>query len=408
VVLVALVLVLVLTLSGVGPGAAAPARERTGPGTVVAQHRATGPSRLAPAGRATVLRYRTTSVAGRVVPATGLLLVPRRTPPRGGWPLVTYAHMTTGSADECAPTRSTRSSTELRRMTQGDAVARRLLRAGVAVARPDYEGLGVPGPHPYLMGESLATATVDLVRAARRFDHRIGRDWVAAGHSEGAVAALFTGRAGLRLPSYVRLRGVVAFTPVTRMDLLIQGLRHLPVAGPGIDGLVALAGLIIGGTSTMDPRLSWLLHHGGLSARAEALLPDLEDRCLVELTRHDSWGGLAPSEIVGRRGEEAVGRLLRVLRGQDVRTLHLRRGMPVRVDAGVLDAVAPLPLTEELVATYRSRGTAVTYRRWPTAGHSQVVEPENAVGPAVRWILARFGQASADTRTAATSRSRNR
>src|SRR5271156_2796158 len=38
-----------------------------------------------------------------------------------------------------------------------------------AIAATDYPGLGTPGPHPYLVGDSEARAVIDSVRAARSF-----------------------------------------------------------------------------------------------------------------------------------------------------------------------------------------------------------------------------------------------
>ena len=40
---------------------------------------------------------------------------------------------------------------------------------GYAIAATDYPGLGTPGPHPYLVGDSEARAVIDSVRAARSF-----------------------------------------------------------------------------------------------------------------------------------------------------------------------------------------------------------------------------------------------
>ena len=58
----------------------------------------------------------------------------------------------------------------------------RILQAGDVVVAPDYQGLGTPGPHPYLVGDAEATATLDEVRAARRLPPRTR----APGSSSGA------------------------------------------------------------------------------------------------------------------------------------------------------------------------------------------------------------------------------
>ena len=124
------------------------------------------PGQLDAAGQSLFVRCTTHNVFGDLALASGLVLLPA-TPvePAGQWPLVVYGHMTTGAADACAPTRGVPESSELRRMQQGDTLATALLNLGMVVARPDYEGLGEAGPHPYLRGDSLARAMRDMASA---------------------------------------------------------------------------------------------------------------------------------------------------------------------------------------------------------------------------------------------------
>ncbi|MEU4237707.1 lipase [Actinoplanes sp. NPDC026619] len=72
--------------------------------------------------------------------------------------------------------------------------------AGFAAVAPDYLGLGVgPGPHPWMDVPSETTASLDLLRAARVFAGRQGRELTrevyATGFSQGASAALGLARA---------------------------------------------------------------------------------------------------------------------------------------------------------------------------------------------------------------------
>ena len=55
----------------------------------------------------------------------------------------------------------------------------------------DYEGLGTPGVHPYLIGKSEGRSTLDIIRAARQLDSRIGTRIAITGHSQGGHAALW-------------------------------------------------------------------------------------------------------------------------------------------------------------------------------------------------------------------------
>src|SRR5205807_2575402 len=50
--------------------------------------------------------YRSTGVTDKPVAVSGLILAPSSPPPSGGFPVVAYAHGTTGIADACAPSKS--------------------------------------------------------------------------------------------------------------------------------------------------------------------------------------------------------------------------------------------------------------------------------------------------------------
>src|SRR5688572_10886009 len=93
------------------------------------------------------IRYGSTDVEGDGSTVGGLLAVPAGAPPPGGWPIVAYAHGTTGNADDCAP------SDDPTLAGVGSAVAA-LAAAGFVVVATDYEGIGTDGPHPYLNGPS--------------------------------------------------------------------------------------------------------------------------------------------------------------------------------------------------------------------------------------------------------------
>ena len=359
------------------------------PGTLVETHEADDFLHLDGAARTLFVRYTTVDVLGNPALASGLVMLPEQPQfAEGEWPLVIYGHMTTGAADACAPSHASADSTELQKMQQGDEIARKLLSRGVVVARPDYEGLGESGPHPYLRGDSLAQAMRDMASAVAGHWDEVGDYWVAAGHSEGGVAAL---NSGSRLHPEARdltLAGVVSVTPVTQLENLVLIAEALPITGLGINEAVALAALVAHGIATVDPDFKrLLLEEGGLSERALALWPDLERLCLGDLSRPESWGGLPPTELKGPRGDEAAAEIRRALAADDVRHLPMRFDVPIRIDVGIFDLVAHLPYAEQLVATYRDNGYEVDYYRWPAA-HSPTADM--AAGSIADWILERF------------------
>ena len=58
-----------------------------------------GTDALKGASRNELLLYRSTGLAGEDIVVSGSLALPKGKAPKGGWPLITYAHGTTGAAD---------------------------------------------------------------------------------------------------------------------------------------------------------------------------------------------------------------------------------------------------------------------------------------------------------------------
>lgn len=379
---------------------AVPLLSLAGTGPVVAQPDSTaGAAELTPthnplvalpaSGAAYLIRYRSTTVRGEPVTLTGSLLLPRRRPPAGGWPLAVWNHMTTGGADKCAPSTARRGSTALADMTSGDGIVAALLRDGYAVVRPDYEGIGSPGPHPYLIGSSLARSVIGAARAVMAAEPRIGREVVLAGHSEGAVAALFAAAAPRASWGDLRVRAVVGVTPPTRMADIVTGVAKVPVAAGRTTGeLVGLAALLVSGATTVDPDFGRLIADGGLSTRANRLMSAVERVCYRDLASPTLFGALAPAELLGPRGGAALARLSAIAGRNDVAHLRLPPGVAVRFDAGVADAVAPAPLVAELAQHYRERGVPVTLALH-AGGHAQVPRRPETAPQIVEWLRGR-------------------
>lgn len=176
-----------------------------GPGDVIRS----APVRLAalPGVRAWRVLYRSTTATGEETAVSGIVAVPPRRRAAGG-SLVGVAPGFPGMDDRCAPSR-----TMPREPSSETPLVGLLLARGHAVALTDYEGLGTPGEHRYVVGASEAHAMLDVLRAARRLPEA-GIDpagpAVVTGYSQGGHAAMFT--AELQ-PSYapdVPLRGVAA------------------------------------------------------------------------------------------------------------------------------------------------------------------------------------------------------
>ena len=338
-------------------------------GSLIWARKLTGTAAIAGGGGNRLLLYRSTGVSGRRTAVSGALAIPNGRPPKGGWPLITWAHGTTGIADACAPSRSGASAPPL---------LARWLDAGYAVVRTDYEGLGTRGDHPYLNGRSEGAAVLDAARAARKLDRRIGKRVVIAGHSQGGQAALW---AASMAPSYagdLKLRGTVAFAPVSHLAEQTAVLPGLTAPSP-LSGLVAL---ILRGIDIARPELGV---PGALSDAAAPLYPRTLTECLGALTA--SYGALAPASLL-RPGVDvgpAIGALGRL---DDPEGLRIRA--PLRVQQGTADTTVFKVFTDPLVADYRKRGNPVTYRTYEGVDHGGIVTNAKSAADATKYIRKRF------------------
>jgi len=113
-------------------------------GDVLRSRRLTGTAALPGAARTDLPLYRGTGVRGKPVAISGSLSIPKGKAPRGGWPVVSFAHGTTGLADRCAPTRPEGA----RLSTYAYPTLTAWLKRGWAVARTDYEGSAPPACIP--------------------------------------------------------------------------------------------------------------------------------------------------------------------------------------------------------------------------------------------------------------------
>src|SRR3954451_13875875 len=233
-----------------------PASLPSGPhGTPIWQRKLTGAPVLKSAKTNTLLLYRSTAVDGKTVAVSGDVAVPKGKAPKGGWPVITWAHGTVGIADTCAPSKiGTQANYD-------GPLLNSWLKAGYAVVRTDYEGLGTPGPHPYLIGNSEGRSTLDMVNGARKLNHDIGKDLVIAGHSQGGQAALFAASMVKRVAPQLKLKGTVAFAPVSHVSQQSTLLSALTQPG-------GPAPLVLRGVDIANPALHL---QSSLSDQAKAL-----------------------------------------------------------------------------------------------------------------------------------------
>lgn len=114
---------------------------------------------------------------------SGAVYLPKGKAPAGGWPIIAWSHGTRGVADSCAPSWTPRAPERKRYLN-------RWLNAGFAVVASDYQGLGTPGVHPYLLYRPEGYSILDAVRAALKGWPELRNQVVIVGQSQGGGAAL--------------------------------------------------------------------------------------------------------------------------------------------------------------------------------------------------------------------------
>jgi acetyl esterase/lipase len=239
----------------------------------------------------------------------------------------------------------------------GDLPLPPLWERGFVVAATDYEGLGTPGRHPYLVGGSEGRSVLDGVRAATRIpDARAGGPTFVLGVSQGGHAALFAGELAEGYAPEVDLAGVVALAPA-------PGLAEAAILLADDESAVGYAVAIGAGFAAAYPEADL---ERVLTKKARRHLDIVDRGCIGDVV-----------DACDRPAHE-VFHLDRILAPPWPALLaeNTPGGAPTRapifVGQGSADLLVIPELTDLLVERLCRAGDEVTYRRYPGAGHSDV------------------------------------
>src|SRR3954447_18679745 len=372
-----LLLALVLVVVASAP---ASAKVRTGPsgeafytppsplpgkkhGALIWARKVSGDPALTSAAKNYVVLYRSTGSDGKPTAVSGLVSIPKGKKPKRGWPVVSYDHGTTGIADQCAPSRDSAGNPAHLYNAYAYPLLNRWLKAGIAVVRTDYQGLGTPGVHHYLVGVDEGRSTLDIVRAARKLQPTLGKRFAISGHSQGGHAALWGASLAPKYTPELKLQGTVAFAPASHISELVSlvGTQHQPGGG-----LSSEAGLVIRGVDDFNPGLNV---QSGFRDQFASLYPETLTKCQPQLSQSDSLGGVAPADFF--KDGYSLDPLATALDVSDPENLKIKS--PLDVEQGEADTTVFPGLTDALVKQYRGRGSKVTYKKYKGVSHGGVV-----------------------------------
>lgn len=295
-----------------------------------------------------------TSTDGRwnsgLLPVSGTFYLPKGREPRGGWPLIAWAHGTLGVADRCAPSwigHKPRDATYINRW----------LAAGYAVVATDYQGLGGPGPHAYLVWRSEGQSILDGIRAVRgAYPGKLAPSVIITGQSQGSAAALGATRLQPTYAPDVPLTGTVATGVAARFPDSPYPLQDQP--GGSLAHYTVLR--LVGG-SLRDG----VAPESVLSAKGQAMLPAARRGCTAELRAVADRDGVTTANAFKTSAAALDAELLPVWNQSSE-----RMPVPLLLGTGLADALITPRYQYSAVRALCAGGSNVTWKTYAGVGHN--------------------------------------
>jgi acetyl esterase/lipase len=310
--------------------------------------------------------YLSESLEGDPIVVTGTVLVPPGPASTGGRPTLTIAHGTSGIGDDCAPSKDP-AFTELSLMGS-------FVEAGYIVALSDYEGLGTPGRHPYLVGESEGRSVLDAAKAARQLpDAGAGDQLAIFGYSQGGHGALWAGQLAAEWAPDYEVTDTVAGAPATEMPVIFAAAGSLP-------GVAGFLYMIIAGYAEAYPEADPSLV---LTPAGEAELAQVDEGCVGDVIGH--FAGLTGAELLEPDAAE-------VEPWADLAAANdpgrVATDTPILIVHSAADDTVPVALSELLAQRMCGEGQVVE-RRVYEKGQDHVEAVPDAVTDAFTWLQQR-------------------
>ena len=299
---------------------------------------------------------------------TGVVAVPDGDAPKGGFPVLSWAHGTNGMADECAPSLNA---------PEDATQANSFLDQGWVFVATDHEGEGTPGLHPYIAGAPAGYNAIDIVRAARQMKRvHASKDYVVWGHSQGGHSAMFALKLADEYAPELDIHGVVAGAPPSQFDLLYSVLkesnfRHYIAMAAG--GLNAAYG-------DDDAPLDEVLTPEGIE-----LLDELENGCSGYL--QERFGALNFDDYV-LADPFTVPKWKKVLSAQDPTNFREAADIPLLIIHGGADEQIPVAASQLMLGDLCKVDQQLERWVYPGQSHAGVIGPSRA--DMIAWIEARF------------------
>jgi hypothetical protein len=319
--------------------------------------------------------YRSNNARGVADAVSGTVIVP--TTPwlgLGKRPIVGVTVGTRGLGDHCAPSYTLSQGTDY----EGAFIAG-LVANGFAVMVTDYEGLGMPGNHTYVVGQSEGRAVLDGVRAAQRLSgtglstsNPVG----LMGYSQGGGGAAWGAQLAASYAPELNIKGVVA----GGVPADLGEVAKFEDGGPVVSfTLMAAMGL--------DSAYPELKLQNYLNAKGKKLISESNQTCLATADGVQTIFTTAFKKRADYTSSDPLATAAWKARINENKLGAVAPKAPVYQFHGVVDEMVPYQQAATLRRTWCNKGANVYWT--PVVGEhlsTMVTEYKNGV----TWLQSRF------------------
>ncbi len=317
-----------------------------------------------------VILYRSTTVDGTSVAVSGAVVVPKGASPAESRPVLAWAHGTTGLGDQCATSHQ---------FAAGDApeaaLATAALQRGMVFVATDYQGLGTPGEHAYVMNLAEGRNVLDSVRAAGQLPRTqmSGASKVVIwGHSQGGGAAALAAELAPTYAPDLNVVGSMAGAPAGDLQSVSSA------AGRGTPfGYILMAAV---GVQAEYPSVGI---EKFLTPAGVALLTKIKTQCVNDILPELSDKTSADIATPALATDLGLAKVLR-----DNSAGYLKTPVPIFIYHGDADDTVPVGVSKLMLDRYCAEGVTVERKVYPGAGHVDVIAA--ALGDITSWLDARL------------------
>ncbi len=203
-------------------------------GQVIKQEKIDTPIKGAQAWR---IAYISSDISSRKTIATALVVAPAGAAPTGGRPVMTWAHGTTGSAQNCGPSQVINPAVPLNEYflldgnswtDYGIPAVEEFIREGYVVVATDYQGLGGGGKHQYSVAATNGMDTINAARAAGSMKETgSNKKTLVYGWSQGGGAVI----AAAGMSDYIKQSGT-AFDGLDIVGIVALAPQDISILAP--------------------------------------------------------------------------------------------------------------------------------------------------------------------------------